>query len=235
MRINKYIANAGICSRRKADELIKNGNVKVNRRVMKSPGYDVQIDDRVEVNGIRISSSEKKVYLLLNKPVGYVTTLKDEFDRPTVSELMADVDYRLFPVGRLDFDTSGMLIMTNDGDFAYKVSHPKHHVKKTYRATVSGNLTIGKCDRLRKGVNIGDFVTSEADVEIVREVGRKTIIDITVHEGKYHQVRRMFEAIGCKVIELERIAIGEIKLGRLAVGGYRKLTRQEIDFLTHGR
>jgi len=232
MRINKYIAEAGIASRRKADDLIKNGNVKVNGAVLTEPGYDVGEDDVVEVNGVPVLSGERKIYLALNKPVGYVTTVSDEQGRLTVMDLMDEVEGRIFPVGRLDKDTSGLLIMTNDGDFAYKVSHPKHKKGKTYRARVQGVVSREKCARLRKGVDIGGFTTSPAQVSIYKELPNATVVDITIHEGKYHQVRRMFKAIGNPVIELERIAIGDVKLGRLAEGHYRKLTREEIKGLT---
>ena len=141
MRINKYIAQAGIASRRKADELVANGNVKVNGLTLSEAGYDVKDGDVVEVNGHIIEPENKKVYILLNKPLGYVTTVSDDRQRPTVMELVADVDARIFPVGRLDYNTSGMLIMTNDGDFAYRMTHPKHEVPKTYRARVSGVLS----------------------------------------------------------------------------------------------
>lgn len=151
MRINKYIAQAGVASRRKADELIANGNVRINGAVLKEPGYDVADGDVVEVNGRRVQAEEKKVYLLLNKPVGYVTTVSDDRDRATVMDLVADVDARIFPVGRLDYNTSGLLIMTNDGDFAYRLTHPKHEMPKTYRARVSGVLSKEKCVRLENG------------------------------------------------------------------------------------
>ena len=134
-------------------------------------------------------------------------------------------------MGRLDFATSGLLIMTNDGDFAYRVAHPKHKLGKTYRVRVAGIVTRGKLDRLRKGVDIGGFVTSPAEVEIVKELPKETVLEITIHEGKNRQVRKMCKAIDCPVRELERIAIGPVKIGRLATGGYRKLTRQEIDAL----
>jgi len=231
MRINKYIAQAGVASRRKADELIAAGNVKVNGLVLKEPGYDVVEGDVVEVNGRRIQAEEKKVYILLNKPIGYVTTVSDDKERPTVMDLVKDVDARIFPVGRLDYNTSGMLIMTNDGDFAYKVTHPKHELTKTYRARVAGILSNEKVWKLRKGVDIGGFVTSPARVEVVKGLPRSTVVDITIHEGKNRQVRKMFKAVGNNVQELERIAIGNIKLGRLAEGHYRKLTREEVEYL----
>ena len=231
MRINKYIAQAGVASRRKADELIAAGNVKVNGAVLKEPGYDVQEGDVVEINGRRIQAEEKKVYILLNKPIGYVTTVSDDKERPTVMDLVKDVEARIFPVGRLDYNTSGMLIMTNDGDFAYKLTHPKHELTKTYRARVAGILSTEKIWKLRNGVDIGGYVTKKAQVDLVKGLPRSTVIDITIHEGKNRQVRKMCRAVGNNVQELERIAIGNIKLGRLAVGHYRKLTREEIEYL----
>lgn len=231
MRINKYIASAGLASRRKADELIANGNVRVNGAVLKEPGYDVAEGDVVEVNGRRIESNEKKVYILLNKPVGFVTTVSDDKDRDTVMDLVADVDSRIFPVGRLDYNTCGMLIMTNDGDFAYRLTHPKHEMPKTYRALVAGVLSDEKRRRLERGVDIGGFKTSPAKVRVVRGTPKTTLVDITIHEGKNRQVRKMFKAVGNNVQQLQRIAIGDIKLGRLAEGHYRKLTREEVEYL----
>jgi len=231
MRINKYIAQAGAASRRKADELIAAGNVKVNGAVLREPGYDVTEDDVVELNGRRIIANDKKIYILLHKPVGFVTTVSDDKERPTVMDLVGDVDARIFPVGRLDYNTSGMLIMTNDGDFAYKLTHPKHELPKTYRARVAGILSTEKVWKLRNGVDIGGFVTSRARVEIVKGMSRSTVVDITIHEGKNRQVRKMFKAVGNQVQELERIAIGDIRLGRLSVGHYRKLTREEVEYL----
>ena len=231
MRINKYIAQAGVASRRKADELIAAGNVKVNGAVLREPGYNVEEGDRVEVNGRLIEAQENKVYILLNKPLGYVTTVSDDKERLTVMDLVKDVDARIFPVGRLDYNTSGMLIMTNDGDFAYKLTHPKHELTKTYRARVAGVLSTEKVWKLRNGVDIGGFVTSKARVDVVKGLPKSTIVDITIHEGKNRQVRKMFKAVGNNVQELERIAIGDIRLGRLAEGHYRKLTREEIEYL----
>ena len=164
MRLNKYIAQAGIASRRKADELIINGNVKINGLPVKELGTDVKEGDVVEVNGRRIEAEGKKVYIALNKPLGYVTTSSDDKDRATVLDLVADIPERIFPVGRLDYNTSGLLILTNDGDFAYRLTHPKHHVYKTYRAVVQGQLSNERIARLRKGVDIGGFVTSPAIV-----------------------------------------------------------------------
>ena len=231
MRINKYIAQAGIASRRKADQLIMSGNVKVNGAVMKEPGYDVAEGDKVEVNGRLLENRTKLEYVLINKPTGMVTTVSDDKDRLTVMEVVKDIDARLFPVGRLDYNTSGALLMTNDGEMAYKLTHPKHEVYKTYRAKVAGVLSNEKVARLRKGVDIGGFVTSRAKVNVIKGNQHSTIVEISIHEGKNRQVRKMFAAVGNPVQELERTAIGEIRLGHLKPGHYRKLTREEIQYL----
>ena len=231
MRINKYIASAGVCSRRKADELIANGNVRINGAIMKEPGYDVSEDDVVEVNGRKLSPDRRLEYVLVNKPLGMITTVEDDKERPTVMALVKDIDARLFPVGRLDYNTTGALIMTNDGDMAYRLTHPKHEVYKTYRARVAGVLSAEKLARLRNGVDIGGFITSKARVKIIKGTQRSTIVEIAIHEGKNRQVRKMFAAVGNPVQELERIAIGEVRLGHLREGHYRKLTREEIEYL----
>lgn len=231
MRINKYIAQSGLCSRRKADELIANGNVKVNGAALKEPGYEVCEGDRVEVNGRLLESKQKLEYVLINKPLGMVTTVSDDKERLTVMDVVKDIDARLFPVGRLDYNTSGALIMTNDGELAYRLTHPKHEVYKTYRVRVSGVLSNEKAAKLRKGVDIGGFVTSRAKVSIIRGNQHSTIVEISIHEGKNRQVRKMFKAVGNPVQELERIAIGDIRLGHLKPGHYRKLTHEEIEYL----
>ena len=231
MRLNKYIAQSGIASRRKADELTLQGKVKINGVVRKEPGYDVLDDDVVEVNGRAVKQDAKKVYVMLNKPKGYITSVDDEKDRPTVMALVADIEERLFPIGRLDYNTSGMLLMTNDGDLAYRLSHPKHHIYKTYRARVSGQLSAEKVARLRKGVDIGGFVTSKAIVNVIKQAERSAIVEIKIYEGKNRQVRKMFAAVGNKVMDLERTAIGDLYLGHLKEGHYRKLTQKEVDYL----
>lgn len=231
MRLNKYIAAAGVCSRRKADELIANGNVRINGDVMKEMGYDVADGDTVQVNGRIISAASKKVYVAVNKPLGYITSMDDDRSRATVAELVADIPERLFPVGRLDYNTTGLLIMTNDGDLTYTLTHPKHEVWKTYIATVSGVISDNRIARLRKGVDIGGFVTSPAKVRVIKQMPRHAVVEISIHEGKNRQVRKMFAAVGNKVQELERVSIGDIRLGRLMSGHYRKLTREEIEYL----
>lgn len=231
MRLNKYIAQAGVASRRKADEFTLQGKVKINGAVMKEPGYDVTDTDVVEVNGHVVRHDSKKVYIMLNKPKGYITTADDEKERPTVMELVADIDERLFSIGRLDYNTSGMLLMTNDGDLAYKLSHPKHHIYKTYRARVTGQLSVERQIKLRNGVDIGGFITSKAEVKVIKQVERSAIVEIKIYEGKNRQVRKMFAAVGNKVMDLERIAIGDLYLGHLMQGHYRKLTQKEIEYL----
>ncbi len=231
IRINKYIAQKGITSRRKADDLVSNGNVKINGITIRELGYRVMPGDLVEVNGAILTGMEKKVYIALNKPLGYVTTVKDQYDRPTVMDVVTDINERLFPVGRLDYNTTGLLILTNDGDLAYRLTHPRHEIVKTYRALVSGYLSDGKIAKLRKGVDIGGFVTSEADVKLIRQMKNSTLVEIGIREGKNRQIRKMFRAVGCSVQQLERTAIGNIKLGRLLQGHYRKLKGDEIEYI----
>lgn len=231
MRLNKYIAQSGIASRRKADELTLQGKVKINGAVMRELGYDVTENDVVEVNGQIVKQDAKKVYIMLNKPTGYITSAVDEKGRPTVMELIADTGERLFPVGRLDYNTSGLLLMTNDGDLSQKLSHPKHHIYKTYRARVSGQLSGERLARLRNGIDIGGYVTAKAVVNVSKQAERYAVVEIKITEGKYRQVRRMFAAVGNKVLELERVAVGELYLGHLMEGHYRKLTPKEIEYL----
>lgn len=230
MRINKYIASAGVTSRRKADELIEEGKVRVNGSVLLNPGYHVEEGDVVEVNGVRIEPEEKKVYYLLNKPVGYVTSTYDKEGRPTVMELVPD-NVRVFPVGRLDYNTSGLLIMTNDGELSNKLMHPSHEFDKRYLVRASGIVSRAAAARLAEGIDIGGFVTSPAEVELLRHDRNSTVAQITIHEGKNRQVRRMFKAIGHPVLELTRVGLGKLEIGKLAVGQCRKLGPAEVEYL----
>ena len=231
MRINKYIADAGICSRRKADELISNGNVKINGLTVKELGVNVAEGDVVEVNGSVIEAGRRKVYVAVNKPAGVITSMDDDRERETVADIVADIPERLFPVGRLDYNTTGLLIMTNDGQLTYTLTHPKHEVYKTYVAKVEGVLSGARAAKLRRGVDIGGFVTSPARVKVLKQMPRYAVVEISIREGKNRQVRKMFAAVGNKVRELKRTQIGEIRLGRLKEGHYRKLTREEIEYL----
>ena len=230
MRINKYIANAGIASRRKADELIKAGKVKVNGKVMSQPGYDVADSDEVLVEGKPVQSTENKVYYAMNKPLGVITSVNDDRGRMTVVDIMSDVEERVFPVGRLDYNTSGLLLLTNDGDFANRIMHPGRRVDKTYRVRVAGNISKIKISVLRAGVRLGKFKTSPARVDVITWNRHSMILEVTIHEGKNRQIRRMFEAVGYPVQELERISIGNMKLGHLKPGQYRKLSKRELEY-----
>jgi 23S rRNA pseudouridine2605 synthase len=171
------------------------------------------------------------VYVALNKPKGYITTTDDDMERPTVMELVSDIEERIYPVGRLDADTTGLLIMTNDGDFAYTLTHPGAEIVKTYRARVQGVMSNERLARLRRGVNIGGYVTAPAEAELVRQSKSSALVEIRIHEGKNRQIRKMLAAVGNKVIDLERVAVGEVRLGNLKEGHYRKLKRNEIDAL----
>ena len=227
IRLNKYIAECGICSRRKADILIESGKVLVNDIVIKDLG--VKIDDtkdQVKVDGKTISKEDKYVYIMLNKPKGYVTTNSEQFGRKSVIDLI-DTDYRIFPIGRLDMNTEGLLLLTNDGEFANKLMHPKNKVEKTYIANVKGNITEEKIENLRNGVDIGGYITKPAQVRIISK--DKNEIEIKISEGKNRQVRKMCEAVGLKVINLKRTSVGKLNLGNLKIGKYRYLNKNEID------
>ena len=230
MRINQYIASAGVCSRRAADELIEKGRVKVNGKVLETMGYHVQEGDIVEVDGDRVEPETKKVYYLLNKPAGYVTSTADKEGRPLVTELVPD-SIRVFPVGRLDFNTSGLLILTNDGDLSNRLMHPSHGFNKKYLVRAQGIVTGAEAARLEKGVDIGGFVTSPAEVHLIKHDRNSTLAEIVIHEGKNRQVRRMFKAIGHPVLELCRTGLGNLEIGRLAVGQCRKLSPAEVEYL----
>ena len=203
IRLQKYLANNGIASRRKCEELIMQGRVKVNGEVVTELGTKINPDkDIIEYNGKTIKNTNTEhTYILLNKPIDYVTTVKDQFNRNTVLDLVK-TNKRLVPVGRLDMYTSGAIILTDDGDFVYKITHPKHEIPKTYNVTVVGKVTGEEIEQLKNGVDIGDFVTSKAEVKILKIDEQKNIsrLQITIHEGKNRQIRRMCEAIGKKVI-----------------------------------
>ena len=231
MRLNRYIAQAGVTSRRGADELTANGNVKVNGAPQLELGYDVKDGDVVEVNGIVIKPATEKIYIMMNKPKGYITSTRDEKGRAVVTSLITDIEERLFPVGRLDYDTSGLLLMTNDGEMANKLMHPGHNVDKTYRARVEGVISNERIAHLIKGVDIGGYTTARADVRLIKQHEHTADVEITIHEGKNRQVRKMFAAVGNKVMELERVAIGELRIGRLMEGHYRKLNQKELEYL----
>ena len=232
MRLNKYIAQAGVASRRKADELIAAGKVKINGTVCTALGTEVQEGDRVSVNGRDITSQgEKLVYYALNKPLGYITTTSDEKGRETVLSLLTDVTQRVFPVGRLDADTTGLLILTNDGNLANHISHPRNAVWKSYEVEIDIAISEEKIQKLRSGVDIGGYITKPAEVKLLRIAKHASLLEIRICEGKNRQIRKMCKAVGARVVALTRTAIGEVRLGRTHEGTYRKLTQKEIDYL----
>lgn len=231
MRLQKYLANCGVASRRKCEEYILEGRVKVNGSVITELGTQVSSDDEVMWDEKRIHYEEDYVYYLLNKPIGYVTTVKDEKDRPTVLEFFKDIDKRIFPVGRLDYYTSGLLILTNDGELTYALTHPKHAVNKTYHVKIEGNIGEEAIEKLRKGILIEGKKTAPAKVEVIKKYPNTTQLALTIHEGRNRQIRKMCEAVGHPVQQLQRISIGELVQGRLKPGQYRKLTEKEIHYL----
>lgn len=234
MRINKYIASCGVASRRKAEELILDGKVKVNGKIIEELSYKVDENkDMVEVNNVKITLDEKLVYLLLNKPEGYITTVKDQFDRPSVIDLLSSVKERVFPVGRLDYETSGLLLLTNDGDLTYKLTHPKHEIDKTYVAKVKGILTEDEIKNFREGLYIEDYKTAPAKLKVLDSDKVKNIstLEIKIHEGKNRQVRKMCKSINHPVLRLKRVAMGKINLKNCKVGEYRYLTEDEVRYL----
>lgn len=235
MRLQKFLANAGVCSRRKAEELILSGKVQVNGKIVTELGTKIVTErDSVFVQNKLIKLTNEFKYILLNKPVGYVTTVKDQFDRPIVTDLIKNVDVNLLPVGRLDMYTSGALILTNDGDFIFKVTHPKNEIEKTYNATVRGIVTDEDVEKLKAGVQIEDYISGIAKVKILKVDKERKIsrIEITIHEGKNREVRKMCEAIGKKVIALHRARINQINVKDLKIGEWRYLTDKEVLQLT---
>ena len=233
IRLQKYLAEAGIASRRKCEEYITAGRVKVNGKIINELGTKVNPEkDEIYFDDKKIENKEELVYILLNKPIGYVTTAKDQFNRDTVMNLIK-IKERVVPVGRLDMYTSGALLLSNDGNFVYKITHPKHEINKTYTVTLKGIVTKEDIEKLEKGVDIGGYITKPAKVKILKTDIEKNIsrLEITIHEGKNRQVRKMCEAIGKKVQALHRTKIGNISVKTLKIGQWRYLTKKEIDTL----
>lgn len=232
IRLQKFMAGAGVASRRASEKLIEEGRVKVNGVVVTEQGQTVDPEnDQVEVDGKVIHTVSESLYILLNKPTGYVTTAKDQFGRPTVIDLLEGIGTRVYPVGRLDYQTSGLLLLTNDGDLTLKLTHPKHEIYKTYVATVEGEIGSNELAKLSTGIDIGDFVTSPAKAELIKGTPVESLVKISIREGKYRQVRRMFECIGHPVKELQRTDIGKLNLSGLREGSWRHLTTEEVQYL----
>lgn len=232
IRLQKILAMAGIASRRTAEKLISEGNVTVDGKVITEMGFKADPEkQQIFFKGKPLSLIEEKIYILLNKPKGYVTTLDDPQGRPIVTSLLTGVQARVFPVGRLDLDTEGALLLTNDGELANKIIHPKHEVKKTYQARVSGLPSPEKLQQLEKGILLEGKKTAPARLTIIDKKTTSTLIEITIHEGRKRQVRMMFKAVGHPVLELKRTAYGKLKVGSLPLGKYRILTPREITLI----
>lgn len=229
IRLNRFLANAGIDARRKIGNFLEQNNIQVNNIRVTEPGVRINPEkDVVLVNGKKIKpQSNDFVYYLLNKPKGVISSVSDEHGRKTVIDLIPTKE-RIYPVGRLDAETTGALLLTNDGELTNRLTHPKYHIDKTYLCLVPGKVSISQKSQLEKGVSLKDGLTSPSQVELIDEKNNRTTFNITIHEGKNHQVRRMLSKVGLELIELKRVSIGDLKLGELAYGSYRALTEVEI-------
>ena len=230
MRLQKYMAMCGVAARRKCEEIIASGHVRVNGQVIDQMGAQVGEGDVVELDGAVITPQEQKRYILYHKPAGEVTTVSDDKGRETVMDRFSDFPERIYPVGRLDYDSEGLLLLTNDGELAQRLTHPSCEVDKVYLARVSGNPTNEEIEKLRRGVFMeGDERrTYPAQVRVVRDESLFSDILVTIHEGRNRQVRRMFDAVGHKVLLLRRVRFGPLELGDLKRGQWRELTQEEI-------
>lgn len=232
IRLQKIIAESGFCSRRKAEEYIEKGKVKVNGHPVKI-GDKATIKDSITVDGERIFTPKKrsKLYIMLNKPRGYVTTMSDELDRKCITELLAGIEERVYPIGRLDRNSEGLIIFTNDGDFANDIMHPSRHISKTYRVTVRPKVNDEQLVQLSEGVVIDGRKTMPASVTVLTEESERVVMQIVIREGRNRQIRKMCEAVGLEVARLRRTAIGPVKLGMLKPGTYRELSAEELQAL----
>ena len=235
-RLQKILSAAGVASRRTAETLIEQGRVSVNGEVVREMGTkaDPETDD-IRVDGRRIRAAQRKRYILLNKPRGYVTTRSDPGKRPTVMDLLAGIKEYVYPVGRLDYDSEGLLLLTNDGELAARLTHPRHEVERLYEARVRGIPDAHAIDRLASGIIIAGRKTAPANVKLAKKLeaasGAQAVVLVGIHEGRHRQVRQMFDAVGHPVIRLRRVRIGPIRDEELKTGHYRELTRQEIEKL----
>ena len=229
-RLQKFLAASGVCSRRKAEELIVSGRVSVNGQKVIVLGTKVNGGDRVMVDNKPVSAS-RHVYIMLHKPEGYITSNHDQFNRPAVIDLVKQYNTRLFPVGRLDYDTSGLLLLTNDGELTHNLTHPGKQVERVYIARIMGIPATEELMRFRMGLNIEGYLTAPAGIHIVKTFGENVSVKITLREGRNRQVRKMCDAIGHPVISLKRVATGKLYLGDLPRGASRELTAAEVKYL----
>jgi len=228
-RLQKYLARCGVASRRKAEEMIKQGQVRVNQQIVTEMGLQVEPGkDLVEVTGKIVKPENRKIYLLLNKPLNVVTTLDDPQQREIVTDLLQGIQERVYPVGRLDYNSEGLLLLTNDGELAYRLTHPRYQIEKTYLTLVRGQVKEIALNKLRNGVNLEDGKTQPAVIKILGREQTKTLLEITIKEGRNRQVRRMCDKVGHPVVSLKRIKFGPLDLGNLKPGMYRELTQKEI-------
>jgi 23S rRNA pseudouridine2605 synthase len=231
-RLQKILAKAGIASRREAENIISSGRVAVNGVTVSEMGVKADAGkDRITVDGAEIRLETNKVYIMLYKPAGYMTTLKDPEGRPIVTELLKDIKERVYPVGRLDFNTEGLLLLTNDGEWANRLAHPRHEVDKEYHVRLQGKVSAEQLRHLAEGVELDDGMTAPGYVKRLRESEKNAWISITIHEGRYRQVRRMCEAVNLNVVRLKRSRYGFLELGKLMPGEYRMLTPSEVERL----
>lgn len=232
MRINKYIADCGIASRRAAEELVKAGKIKINGKVVTDLSTQVnEWNDTVTLEGTKIKLPSRYTYLMLNKPKGCVSTVKDDKERKTVMDYLPASEKRLFPVGRLDYDSEGLLLFTNDGDTAFRLTHPSSEIPKTYQVIVTGKISEENLKELRAGVVLDGVKTSKSKISVKSQTETETKLEVTIYEGKNRQVRRMFESVGKEVVFLRRTAVGDLRLGGLGRGQTRYLKQNEIDYL----
>src|SRR3972149_6170232 len=233
-RLQKIIARAGVASRREAEKMMLDGRVSVNNQIIRQLGVRADINkDQIRIDGALIYTESEKVYILLNKPRGYVTTLHDPQQRPIVTDLLHDVSVRVFPVGRLDYDSQGLLLMTNDGDFAQKLLHPRFHIHRTYQVKIKGTLKKEEIRTLTRGIDLEDGKFRPDDLRVSRINEKSSWLFMTLHEGKNRIIRRALSSLGHEVLEIVRIRLGGIELGELRTGQYRFLTRKEINTILH--
>ena len=232
MRLNKFLAACNLGSRRSVEKLIFQGKIVINGKICKEPGYEVKPnEDEIFFENKKLILPNKNIYIMLNKPVHYLVSTKDSFNRKTVYDLLPDFNMHLFPIGRLDYNSEGLLLLTTDGDFANSIIHPRYKLKKLYKVKVKGYLSKKQLDELRKGIVIDGKKTLPAVVFVKKRTNDETIIKITITEGRKRQIRRMISAVGGEVISLKRLQIGDVKLGKLPVGMWRFLLPSEVESL----